>query len=222
MNPEVNPADVNSREFRGGRPVTIEAMIFDFGNVLIGWNPEHLYRSLIPDALERRRFLDEVCSAAWNHQQDLGRTFAEAIAERIALYPDHAALIRAYHERFGEMLSGPIAEGHDILERVAAKGIPCYGLTNWSAETFEASRAVMPFLCRMAYTAVSGRLKIGKPEPEIFRHLLDVIGKPAENCAFLDDSPVNIEAARKLGLKAVLFKNDGSALAELRKVGLGI
>jgi 2-haloacid dehalogenase len=202
--------------------VTIEAMIFDFGNVLIGWNPENLYRTLIPDPARRRRFLDEICNSAWNHQQDLGRSFAEAIAERIALYPDHADLIRAYHGRFGEMLSGPVAEGHDILERVAAKGIPCYGLTNWSAETFEASRPMMPFLSRMTYTAVSGQLRIGKPEPEIFHHLLGVIGKPAERCAFLDDSPANIEGARKVGLKAVLFRNDGSALEELRKVGLGI
>jgi 2-haloacid dehalogenase len=202
--------------------VTIEAMIFDFGNVLIGWNPENLYRSLIPDAAQRRRFLDEICNSAWNHQQDLGRTFAEAIAERIALYPDRADLIRAYHGRFGEMLSGPVAEGQDILDRVAAKGVPCYGLTNWSAETFEASRPVMPFLSRMVYTAVSGQLKMGKPDAAIFHHLLGVIGKPAENCAFLDDSPANIEGARKVGLKAVLFKNDGSALAELRAAGLAI
>jgi 2-haloacid dehalogenase len=202
--------------------VPIEAMIFDFGNVLIGWDPENLYRSLIPDPAERRRFLDEVCNTAWNHQQDLGRGFAEATAERIALFPDRGDLIRAYHARFREMLSGPVAEGRDILDRVAAKGIPCYGLTNWSAETFEASRPVMPFLSRMVYTAVSGQLKMGKPDPAIYRHLLGVIGKPAENCAFLDDSPANVEAARKLGLKAVLFKNDGSALAELRAVGLPI
>ena len=200
----------------------VEAMIFDFGNVLIGWDPENLYRKLIPDAAERNRFLTEICHGAWNHQQDMGRTCAEAVAERIAAHPTHADLIRAYYLRFAEMLTGPVTEGTAILERVHAAGIPCYGLTNWSSETYHANRAVMPFLDRMKYTAVSGDLKMAKPEPEIFQHLLGVIGKPAEACAFIDDNPPNIEAARKLGIKAVLFKNDGSATAALRELGLPV
>lgn len=200
----------------------VAAMIFDFGNVLIGWDPENLYRKLIPDPAARKRFLTEICHGAWNHQQDLGRSWPEAIAERIALYPEHADLIRAYRARFDEMLSGPVAEGNAILERVHAAGIPCYGLTNWSSETYHASRAAMPFLDRMAYTAVSGDLKMAKPEPAIFRHLLDVIGKPAEACAFIDDNAANIDAARKLGIRAVLFKNDGSATTALRAMGLPV
>src|SRR3954447_12752032 len=193
-------------------------MIFDFGNVLIGWDPDNLYRKLIADPAERRRFLDEVCSHAWNHQQDLGRTFAEAIAERVALFPHHEENIRAYHGRFREMLSGPVAEGHAILERLVEADFPCYGLTNWSSETYRMAEDLMPFVGRMKYTAVSGDLKMGKPEPEIFRHLLGVIGKPAGACAFIDDSPVNIAAAKQLGINAVLFKNDGSATEELQRL----
>jgi len=195
-------------------------MIFDFGNVLIGWNPENLYRKLIADSAERKRFLTEVCNQQWNHQQDLGRSWAEAIAERIALHPHLEDLIRAYRARFAEMLSGPVAEGNAILDALAANGFPCYGLTNWSSETYHASRDVMPFLKHMIYTAVSGDLKMAKPEPEIFRHLLGVIGKPAESCAFLDDSPANIATAQKLGIKAVLFRNDGTAAAQLKALGL--
>lgn len=197
-------------------------MIFDFGNVLIGWDPENLYRKLIPDPARRKRFLTEVCHGAWNHQQDMGRAWPEAIAERIALFPGEADLIRAYRERFSEMLSGPVAEGNAILERVHAAGIPCYGLTNWSSDTYHASRAVMPFLAKMTYTAVSGDLKMAKPEPEIFEHLLGVIGRPAQACAFIDDNPPNIETARKLGIRAVLFRNDGSATQALREMGLPV
>jgi 2-haloacid dehalogenase len=198
----------------------VEAMIFDFGNVLIGWDPENLYRKLIPDAAERRRFLNEVCDGPWNALQDAGRSWDEAIAERVALHPDRAEHIRAYRDRFAEMLTGPVAEGNAILDTLHGAGIPCYGLTNWSSETYHASRAAMPFLARMKYTAVSGDLKMAKPEPEIFRHLLGIIGKPAGQCAFIDDNEANIAAARKLGIQAVLFKNDGSATAALRKLGL--
>ncbi|HVO00748.1 MAG TPA: HAD family phosphatase [Candidatus Cybelea sp.] len=202
--------------------MAVEAMIFDFGNVLIGWDPENLYRKLIPDAAERRRFLTEICHHDWNRKQDLGRPFAEAIAERVAAHPKHEPLIRAYWDRYLEMLSGPIPEGVALLDRLTDKGVPCYGLTNWSSETFEISRHQMPFLERLKYTAVSGNLKMAKPEPEIFEHLLGVIGLPAEKCAFLDDSAANVATAKKLGIKAVQFKNDGSAAEELRKLGLPV
>ena len=127
----------------------VEAMIFDFGNVLIGWDPENLYRKLIPDAAERKHFLTEICHGQWNAVQDAGRSWDEAIAERIALHPERADHIRAYRERFAEMLTGPVAEGHAILDKVHAAGIPCYGLTNWSSETYHASREAMPFLDRL-------------------------------------------------------------------------
>jgi 2-haloacid dehalogenase len=200
----------------------IEAMIFDFGNVLIGWDPENLYRKLIPDEAERKHFLAHVCHGQWNALQDAGRSWDEAIAERIALHPDRADHIRAYRSRFAEMLTGPVAEGNAILDKVHAAGIPCYGLTNWSSETYHASRDAMPFLDRMQYTAVSGDLKMAKPEPEIFQHLLGVIGKPAESCAFIDDNEANIATAKRLRIQAVLFKNDGSATAALRAMGLPV
>ncbi len=157
---------------------SVEAMIFDFGNVLIGWDPENLYRKLIPDEAERRHFLTEVCHGPWNALQDAGRSWEEAIAERIAL-PSGSR--RAYPR-----LPAPLCRDADRpgrrrerdLDKIHAAGIPCYGLTNWSSETYYASRDAMPFLDRMKYTAVSGDLKMAKPEPEIFRHLLGVIGKP--------------------------------------------
>ncbi|WP_395019943.1 HAD family hydrolase [Dongia sp.] len=202
--------------------MNIEAMIFDFGNVLIGWDPHHLYRYLIPDEAERTHFLSEICNGPWNWLQDAGRSWDEAIAERIALHPDRADHIRAYRDRFAEMLTGPVAEGNAILDRLHEAAFPCYGLTNWSSETYHASRHAMPFLDHMKYTAVSGDLKMAKPEPEIFHHLLGVIGKPADRCAFIDDNEANIAAAKALGIRAVLFKNDGSATAALREMGLPV
>lgn len=202
--------------------MTIGAVIFDFGNVLVGWDPENLYRQLIPDAAERKAFLRDVCSPAWNLEQDRGRSWAEAIAILSAEHPQHAPLIRAFHERWDEMVSGPVAEGHDILARVLAAGVPAYGLTNWSAETYETGSRHLPFVKEMKYVAVSGHLRMIKPEPEIYQHLLGKIALPPDRCAFIDDNHANIEAARALGIKAVHFRNDGTALDELRGLGLGV
>ena len=106
--------------------MTIGAVIFDFGNVLVGWDPENLYRRRIPDAAERRHFLTHICSPAWNLEQDRGRPWAEAIDLLVAAHPQHADHIRAFYDEWDDMITGPVAEGHDILDRVLDAGIPAY------------------------------------------------------------------------------------------------
>lgn len=202
--------------------MTIGAVIFDFGNVLVGWDPENLYRQLIPETAARKAFLRDICSPAWNLEQDRGRPWAEAIAVRSTEFPEHAPLIRAFYDRWDEMVTGPVAEGHEVLERVVAAGIPAYGLTNWSGETYDRSGRHLPFLKHLKYVAVSGHLRMVKPDPDIYLHLLERVALPAEQCVFIDDNQANIDAARALGIKAVHFRNDGSALEELRRLGVGI
>ncbi|HEX5418836.1 MAG TPA: hypothetical protein VFY39_02465 [Gammaproteobacteria bacterium] len=50
----------------------ISTVVFDIGKVLLEWDPEHLYRRLIPDEAKRTLSLTEVCSPAWNLEQDRG------------------------------------------------------------------------------------------------------------------------------------------------------
>src|SRR5471030_3502843 len=89
---------------RSGKRMAIKAVVFDFGGVLIGWNPEYVYSRLIPDATERRWFMDNVVAMDWVLQQDAGQTIADGNAELIARFPEHEALIRAFYERWQEML----------------------------------------------------------------------------------------------------------------------
>ena len=79
---------------------SIRAIVFDFGGVLIDWNPRHLYRKLFPgNERAMERFLIEIGFTAWNLQQDSGRAFAPAVAELVAQFPPYADLIQAYDER---------------------------------------------------------------------------------------------------------------------------
>jgi len=199
---------------------TIGAVILDFGNVLVRWDREPLYRTLIPDAERRRFFMETICDGAWIHGLCSGRSWAESLGEKLAAHPDFAAELHAYRHRFDEMVVGPVAEGVALLERLDDAGIPCYGLTNWWGETFDEMRPRFPFFERMKYIAVSGHLKMAKPDPAIYRHLLDIVGLPPERCAFLDDHRPYVEAARALGIRAMQFKEDGNAEAELRALGL--
>jgi len=200
----------------------IEAVIFDFGGVLVDWNPEHLYRKLIPDTAERQHFLTEICSPAWNFEQDRGRNWEDAIAQKVAEYPQHAPLIRAYRERWPEMCGGEIEAGVALHRRLKSAGVPLYGLTNWAADTFELGERMFPILRDFNYVAVSGRLGMVKPDPEIYRHLLEICDLPAQSCLFIDDVAKNVEGARAVGLHAVQFTDPDAVAAQLRDLGLPI
>lgn len=196
-----------------------DTVVFDLGGVLVDWNPRHLYRKLIADEAEREWFLNNVCSPDWNVQQDAGRPIAEANAEAIARHPGKADLIRAFYDRFEEMMPGPIQGTVDILERLDAAGTPLYALTNWSAETFPIGKRRFPFLGRFRHVTVSGELKLIKPDPAIFRHVLAQAKKPAEACVFIDDSPKNVEGARALGFHGLHFEGPEKLARELAALG---
>jgi 2-haloacid dehalogenase len=183
----------------------VEAVVFDLGGVLIDWDPRHLYRRLIADEATREWFLTEVCSPAWNAEQDAGRTWVEAVAEATARHPDQAELIRAYADRWPEMIAGDIPETVAVLEALAARGVPLYALTNWSHETFHHARARFRWLEHFRDILVSGEVGMKKPDPRIFRLMLERIGVEPAAVVLIDDVVDNVEGARALGIQAVHF-----------------
>ncbi|MFT4650410.1 MAG: 2-haloacid dehalogenase [Flavobacteriales bacterium] len=176
-----------------------KVIVFDLGGVLIDWNPRYLYRKIFADENDMNFFLSEVCSPEWNIQQDAGRPLAEATAERIALFPEKKSLIEAFYGRWEEMLSGEIVETVEILRELKARGETLYALTNWSAETFPIALQRFDFLHWFQGTLVSGSEKLAKPDPAIFHLLLYRFDLQAENCLFIDDSKINVEAAANIG-----------------------
>src|ERR1700754_2565620 len=151
-----------------GACMTIKAVVFDFGGVLIDWSPQYLYRTLIPDEAERQWFLANVCTMEWVIRQDGGQPIAEGTAELIEQFPDHEPLIRAFYERWHEMVAGVLHDGVATGDKLDAAGVPIFGLTNWSAETFPYAWENYPVLRRFRDIIVSGRVKLVKPDPAIF------------------------------------------------------
>ncbi len=195
-------------------------VVFDVGNVLIEWDPEHLYRKLIPDAAARADFLARICTMEWNLEQDRGRRWAAAVAERTALFPDHAPLIAAYSDRWHEMVPGEVPGSVAILERLREAGVPLYAITNFSSEKFAEAQARFPFLTRFIDVVVSAEEGLLKPDPAIYRRLLDRNGLAASDCLFIDDSEKNVIGARAVGMRAHHFRDAAGLAAALRAEGL--
>ena len=194
----------------------IKAVVFDFGGVLIGWDPRNLYSRYFPDEPQAMEdFLAEISFMDWNAQQDKGRSFSEGVASLAKQFPHHANLINAYRENWRESITGIIDGTVEILQLLKDKGYLLYGLSNWSTETFGMVRHEFEFFNLFDEILLSGEVKLIKPEPEIFELFLQRIGKPADQCLFIDDSEPNIKTARKLGFDAVQFISPEHLKSEL-------
>lgn len=198
----------------------IDAVVFDIGGVLIDYDPRYLYSKLFDDRDEMERFLAEVCTTEWNHQQDLGRSFADGVAERIALFPDKAELIRAWDTRWHEMVPRPIDGTVAILEALADAGMPIFAITNFSREKFAESRERFAFLTRFQDVVVSAHEHLAKPDPAIYHVALERFGIEPARAVFIDDMPANVETAQSLGFNALRFTGPETFRDDL--VALGV
>jgi 2-haloacid dehalogenase len=199
---------------------SVKTVVFDLGNVLIRWDPRNLYRKLFTGDHERMEwFLANVCTGPWNERHDAGHPIADGVAEVIGRFPEHEALIRAFYDRWEEMLDGPIAENVAILEELKASRRPVYALTNWSAETFPKARVLFPFLGLFDGIVMSGEERVIKPDPAIYRVLLSRYGLAPEATVFVDDSEKNVIGARKVGIHAIHYGPQVDLRAELEACG---
>ena len=199
----------------------IKAIVFDFGGVLLDWNPRNLYQRFFPDQPQAmENFLTEIHFHEWNAQQDKGRPFAEGIAELSAQYPQYAHLIQAYYDNWEDSITGSIPGTVDILHQLKQDGRPLYGLSNWSAETFPRARHDYPFFDWFDDILLSGDVKLNKPDPAIFNLLLNKTGYSAPECILIDDAQPNIDAAKKLGFVTVRFTSPEDLQTELQKLDL--
>lgn len=198
----------------------MKTVIFDLGGVLIDYDPRYLYRKLLETEAEVEHFLANVCTREWNELQDAGRTIAEATAERIALFPEHADLIRAFYERWTETMNGAVEGTVDVLRDVAAKNEPVYALTNFSAETFPVARTIFEFLDWFEDVLVSGEEKLIKPDPKIFDLALERFGVNPKDTIFIDDRLDNVAAAENAGMQGLHFTTAGQLRADLQRVGV--
>lgn len=198
----------------------IDTVIFDLGGVLFDWNPRYLYRKIFSDPKEMETFLTEVCNHDWNIQQDGGRTWAEAIQELVPKFPHYESEIRAFWERWPEMLKGTIDETLVVFRALQKAGYTCYALTNWSAETWVYPLADYPFLQEFKGILVSGEEHMKKPDPEIYELILSRYDIDRTKAVFIDDSKANVAGSKAVGLEAIRFTNAETLKNDLHELGL--
>ena len=196
------------------------AVIFDLGGVLIDWNPRHLYRKLFDDEAEMEDFLAQVCTQDWNQRQDAGRPVAEAVDELVAWHPERRDLIEAYYSRWPETMAGAIDDSVAILAELREQVYPLFVLSNFSAETFPHAQTRFDFLSWFEGIVISGEERVNKPDPKIYRILIERYGIALEHAVFIDDVAANVAAGRAAGLEALHFTSTSALRRQLEHLGL--
>lgn len=195
-------------------------MVFDVGRVLFQWQLSALFEKLIADEAERTWFLAHVVTEEWHYQHDQGVALAEMIPARIAEYPQYEAHIEAYAARFNETVPGPVAGTHALVERLHARGVPLFCLTNFGDELWQAFRPTSAIFDLFDDIIVSGVEKVAKPDPAIYAIAEARIGLAGQDLFFTDDNAANIAAARARGWQAHVFTDAATLEAQLAAAGL--
>jgi 2-haloacid dehalogenase len=199
----------------------LNTIIFDLGNVLIDWNPRHLYRKIMKSEEEVSWFLENICTSEWNDEQDAGRSFEEATETLVKAHPEWEEPIRAWYARWQETISGPIQGTVEILKELKKKNqYPLYALTNWSAQTFPWALDSFEFLHWFDGIVVSGRERCRKPSAEFYQILFDRYNVHPASALFIDDNVKNIEGAKQVGLQTIHFTTPENLRRDLNAMGL--
>lgn len=188
-------------------------IILDFGAVLLDWNPHYVFDAYFGSAEKADWFLKNICTGQWNAQMDAGKPFAEGVRELTALYPEWAEAIALYQKDWLKMIGEETPGMYELECELKARGYGLYGLTNWSMETFPLvwDRRIFTILDGMV---VSGAERVVKPDPAIYRLLLERYHLAPGDCLFVDDNITNVLGARAVGIPAVQF----TGAEDLRKI----
>ncbi|MHB1489617.1 MAG: HAD family hydrolase [Cellulomonas sp.] len=197
----------------------VDAVVFDLGNVLVRWDPYAPFTGRM-DPTEVERFFVEVDFASFNHEQDRGRSWAEARAWLAARLPHHVPALDLYVSHFADSLRGPVPGSDGVVRDVRAAGVRVLGLTNWSAETFGHAVTAAPAIGMLEGVLVSGEVGIAKPAPEIFALLTEQFDLDPQRTVFTDDSRINVEAARAAGYIGLPFDDADGLRRDLAAWGV--
>lgn len=199
--------------------MTIDAVIFDIGNVLIEWQPERFYDARIGPE-RRRAMFAEVDLHGMNDAVDRGGDFRATIydwADRHALWQDE---IRMWHDRWDEIAGPRIDASVAILRALRENGVPVFALSNFGIGTFEMAERQYDFLGEFDRRFLSGHMGIAKPDEAIYAAVEAETGIAPGRLLFVDDRHDNIAVAAARGWQTHLFDGPEGWAERLRAEGL--
>lgn len=195
-------------------------VVFDVGNVLVRWAPVEIMRRALTESddaqawaqrffghplwrdLNRGRFSEREAQAHYARELEMAPALVESVFHHVKATQD--------------LVDGTSA----LLPRLQAAGYPMYALTDNVHEIVAYLRNRYDFWQYFRGVVVSAEIGLLKPEPDIFRHLLETHALQPENTVFIDDMKANVIGAREQGIHAIQFESAEQVARELKALGL--
>ena len=185
----------------------VRNIIFDYGKVLVNYDFDALFRRLFPDEDK-----SAAMSAFFNEPRhfqfsDRGfKTFEGAVEDFIRERPDLEAEMRLFCRHKPEGIFEEVPGMRGLLEKLKKRGLKFYGLTNWDTQVYVTLEqfGIFKLLDGMV---ISSEEHFVKPEPEIYRRLLEKYKLFPEECVMVDDREENVTGARAVGMEGIVFRD---------------
>lgn len=200
--------------------MAIKNIIFDFGAVLVDWNPRYVYTPYFGDADKAEWFIKNICTPEWNGTVDKGRSIDDANRELLEKYPEWEKEILMYFDRWVEMVGDETPGMTDLIRELKAKGYRILGLSNWARVTFNQVKDGFEFEKLLDGYIISGDVKMLKPDAEIYEELIRRFQIEPSESLFIDDNPANTASAEAIGIRAIKFESQEKLRKELKVLEL--
>jgi HAD superfamily hydrolase (TIGR01509 family) len=193
----------------------VRNVIFDLGGVVLDWNPDRIVAGIVPEPRLQSAYRQSLFGHADWGEFDRGTVTEAELIERLALRLGRSpeqwqATLDAIRESLVEK-----TDTVKLIRALQRRGVSLYCLSNMPVDVYTHLKIQHTFWDAFSGIVISGEVKMMKPEPEVFLHLLTTFGIRAEDSVFIDDLAANVEAARQTGMQAILFKDARQCEEEL-------
>ncbi len=198
----------------------IKNIVFDVGDVLVDFCYRDYMRGLGFDEELVELFSKEIVLTEFWHELDLG---VKTIDDGRILYTEKFPQYKEEIKKFWDNIMDIVKEydyAKPLIHELKEQGYGVYILSNYPIETTEMHWPTFTFLKETDGRIISGYEKITKPDEGIYRLLESRFGIKLEECIFVDDRQVNIEAANKFGMTAILFTGYEDLRKQLGEFGI--
>ncbi len=194
-------------------------VVFDLGGVLLTWDPSSLVADLFPDAESQRLVLAQVFQQPDWVDLDRGTLNPDEAIDR---WTERTRLPRNDMARLMRRVPRslvPIEETVALLPRLKRSGQRLYCLSNMHLASIDHLEQTYSFLDFFEGAVISARVHLVKPEPDIYRHLLDAFDLRPDETVFIDDMGDNCAAANEHGIRTIHFIDSEQCEGDLRALG---
>jgi putative hydrolase of the HAD superfamily len=196
--------------------MNIRNVVFDAGGVLLQWDPPAFIAKLHPDAETQALIRREIFEHADWQEFDRGKLDVDQAAvlfsKRTGMSIDQMRTLFATANASLRPIPGTI----QLLEELAATGVNLFLLSNMPVSTYEFLVKHHAFFGHFKQLVISGAILLIKPDPAIYKHLVEQTGIVPAETVFIDDLTKNVIAARECGLHAIQFRGADACRVELR------